>query len=228
MTAKFVVVAGQSNALGYGNNGPAPAGPVPEIQIWNGDHFEMMAPGVNTGTAANPHAWGPAVSFAASWWWGDRQPGDVLYILQSVKGSTGLAADPDEIDWNPHTGEMFSLTSDEIAQTGMAPDLVLWVQGEADAMVAEKAAAYQANLAEFFWNARFAWGNPDVNFVYSDVAADLEFSEVVRQGQAANNGGQSHMVSSDGLTFQADNLHIDAAGHIDLGFRFWDEGRFLL
>ena len=83
-------------------------------------------------------------------------------------------------------------------------------------------------MAEFFWNARFAWGNPDVDFVYSDVAADLEFSDIVRQGQAANNGGQSHMVTSDGLTFQADNLHLDAAGHIELGFRFWDEGRFLL
>lgn len=221
----FLIVAGQSNALGYGNNGPAPMGAVPEVQIWTGDRFEVMQPGINTGTESNPAAWGPVVGIAASWWWGDRQPGEVLYILQSVRGSTGLAADPEQIDWSPHTGEMFALTATEIAETGMAPDAVFWVQGEQDAADAEKAAAYQGNLADFVWNVRFGWGNSDVDFIYSDVAAELPFSDVVRQGQAANNGGHAHMVSGSELTFQSDMLHLDAAGHVELGVRMWEEAR---
>lgn len=220
----FVVLAGQSNALGFGNTGPAPMCPTPLVQIWNGSAFETMVPGVNTGTPANPGAWGPEVAFAVHF--GLQNPGETLYILKSVKGSTGIANDPAQLDWSPHSHELFDFTAREIAETGMAPDAILWSQGEQDAFSAAKAAAYQDNLADLFWNMRFAWGNSDVEIIYNDLPADLPFAAQVRAGQAAVDGGfgQYHMVDGQSLTLQADGLHLDFDGQIQLGARFYFDG----
>ena len=61
MTDTAIIIAGDSNPLGYENNGPAPYTPTYKVQIWtdtNGDGvadaWNYMNPGVNTGTPNNP------------------------------------------------------------------------------------------------------------------------------------------------------------------------------
>src|SRR4051812_32807820 len=97
----FVVLAGQSNALGYLNTGAADYAFDDLTYIWNNvaTGWERMIPGVNTGTPNNPTAWGPEVAFAQDF--RASHPDEVLMIVKSVQGSTGVAADPVAMDWSP-------------------------------------------------------------------------------------------------------------------------------
>src|SRR3954468_9341681 len=108
----LVAFAAQSNGLGYLNNGPAPYVPTARVQIavdsdgdGRVDTFNYMQPGVNTGTASNPLAWGPEVAFANDWL--ANHPTGTLYIAKTAKGETALAQN-DGLDWSPHSvGELF-------------------------------------------------------------------------------------------------------------------------
>ena len=121
MADSRIILAGQSNALGYLNTGAAPYVPTPRVQIWadtNGDGvpdaWNYMNPGVNTGTPENPTVWGPEVGFANSWL--ATHPTGNLWIVKIAKGSTGLAADPAQIDWSPSSsGEMYAQATAAIA-----------------------------------------------------------------------------------------------------------------
>lgn len=71
MSDSRIFTAGQSNDLGYLNNGPAPYVATARVQIFAdtdgdgyGDVWNYMNPGVNTGMPANPTAWGPEVEIA--------------------------------------------------------------------------------------------------------------------------------------------------------------------
>jgi len=145
----YVIVAGQSNALGYTvTAAELPAGYVPDarVQIWTPDGWATMDPGHNTGTANNPEAWGPEVGFALAWG-RDHGADDVLRIVKSAKGSTGLAADANALDWSPFSrGELFDTTTDMVTASGAQGATVLWYQGETDAADPVKARDYWDNL----------------------------------------------------------------------------------
>lgn len=225
------MVTGQSKALGFGVTPaelPATWAPGADVQIWTGTAFETMRPGVNTGTPANPLAWGPEVEFAARW----RQdhPGETLYIVKSVKGSTGLAPDPNELDWSPHTGELFTTATVKLwaakaalSAQGISTDLdaILWVQGEQDAISATKAAAYGANLADAFGQMRIQWGDADTPIVYARLGDGLPLPYVaeVQSAQDAVDLADVHAVAinTNHLPMQVDLLHFDGAGQLGLG-----------
>jgi hypothetical protein len=63
MPDAHIIIAGDSNALGFLNNGPAPYAPTAQVQIWadsrTGSYqWNYMDPGFNTGTPANPQTGG--------------------------------------------------------------------------------------------------------------------------------------------------------------------------
>ena len=120
--AAFVIFAGQSNALGFGMDGSTlPGGygkPDPLTLIWSerSQAYEVMQPGVNTGTANTPSAWAAEVAFARAF--RQANPREPLYIVKSARGSTGLAPDPQRLDWSPASpGEMFDATSGQVYTT---------------------------------------------------------------------------------------------------------------
>jgi len=237
MTDSHIIVAGQSNALGYLNTAPAPYQATARVQIWTdtdhdgaGDAWNYMLPGVNTGTATNPTVWGPEVEIANRWL-ADHATG-VLWIDKVTKGSTGLAHDATQLDWSPaSSGEMFDQATasfdaarhnlDGSAYAFTRWDVAEWMQGETDATDQAKALAYGVNLADFLSHARAEW---DVTqFVVGRISDStaLPYNLDVRQAQWNVDQVDAGMVSfkTIGLAMQPDTIHV--ADQIGLGDGFF-------
>lgn len=234
----LVILAGQSNALGFGltlNTVPAHlTTPNPNAYIFNagGSYWGALTPGVNTGTIANPQAWGPEAQFAYEF--GLAHPGETLLIIKSVKGSTGLALDGAALDWSPNShAELFDLTDATIdaakaaftSATGQAAPAIsatLWMQGEEDATSATKAAQYEANFAAWATAVRNEWmDDVDGKIIagrISDSAA-LPYNMDVRVAQWAVDQADADMATlkTIGLGYQADTIHLNASGEVSLG-----------
>lgn len=234
----LVMLAGQSNALGFGNTGPAPYTPTYQVQMWVdsnadgiGDTFNFMNPGVNTGTPANPTAWGSEVEIANDWLQLHAGDNQILYFGKSVKGETPLAQSAG-VDWSPASaGEMFDraerVAHDMKANLGVDHlDAVFWMQGETDATNAAWAADYSDNLTAFLAAARARWIGDATGYVgfgrISDSAA-LPYNEAVRVAQWQVDQVDAHAESfkTIGFGMQADGIHYNAAGQVALGDGFF-------
>lgn len=242
MTDSHIIIAGQSNALGYLNDGPAPYCPTARVQIWTdtdhdgrGDAWNYMLPGTNTGTLANPHVWGAEVEIANRWL--AENPTGYLWIEKgdSVKGSTGLAEDAQAFDWSPRSdGEMYDRATAGIdaARSNLdgSPyafdhwDAVMWMQGETDATSQASASAYGANLAELVSAARADWSV--TQFVVGRISEAGAYSLDVRQAQWALDQADDDLVSfkTIGLEMRADGIHV--ADQIRLGGGFFNAWEF--
>lgn len=244
----LIAVAGQSNALGYGSVGDTAAvyTPTASVQILVdtnadgvADTFQTMTPGTNTGTAANPSAFGAEVAIAKNWLADPANAGQTLYIVKGdgvVKGSTGLAQDAGQLDWSPaSTGELWSTASTAVATakslTGLPLDAVFWMQGEQDAVDATKAANYATNEADFFAAIRATWGDTGTIIVQGRIADDagLAYMSDVRTAQVTVDtaDGLSFTVDTDALAMRGDLLHYSSVGLDGLGnlfFNAWMNG----
>jgi len=226
--ADLVIVAGQSNALGYGLSGqdlPSGFGPDPQVLIWDGARFAVMTPGRNTGSPNFPASWGPETGFARAW--RAAHPDRPLYVVKYARGSTSLAASPGR-DWAPASRELFEETAGAVtaaraalADQGLEPRVaaVLWMQGEADAVDPAKAAVYGANLTDLLVAIRRRWAEPDTPVVVGLIPHFGTRAGEVRAAQAAVDAADPRTVTVDalGLAMQPDGLHIAAAGQLRLG-----------
>lgn len=229
-SVELIVVAGQSNALGYRLTGAdLPTGaydPDPRVRIWTGRNFATLAPGRNTGAPANPQCWGPEVAYARAWL-ADRSRG-ALHVVKLARGSTALAANADR-DWAPESGELFAETAAAVrAARRTLPDgtpvsAILWMQGEQDAAQQETAEAYGANLARALPVMRQRWGDPTTPVLLGRIAPSLRYAEVVRAAQAAVDAADPLAVSVDtsGYPLLPDRLHYAAEGQLRLGAAFY-------
>ena len=238
----LVVFAGQSNAVGFGMS-PAtlPAHlsqPNPNAYIFDGNYWGVLTPGVNTGTAINPQAWGPEAQFAYDF--GVQRPGELLLIVKNtftVKGSTPLAQDGG-LDWSPTTlGEMFDFTDVTIAaakqaftsatgQPAPAVSATFWMQGEQDALSATHAAAYQTNFEAWLAAVRSDWMDNPQGYIgagrITDSAA-LPHNADVRVAQWAADQVDPNLATfkTIGFGMQPDTVHYDASGLQALGSAFF-------
>lgn len=231
--AAFVIFAGQSNALGFGMDGSTLPGeygkPDPLTMIWSqrAAAYEVMQPGVNTGTPGQPQAWAAEVAFARAF--RQANPKEPLYIVKSAKGSTGLAADPQRLDWSPNSaGEMFDATAGQVtaarAQAGWpGVDAVFIVQGEQDASQEAWARDYERNMADWFAAIRSRWmDDPDGEIFFARVGEELTHAELVGRAQALGDAADPHARSVETAAFprQADRLHYSAVAHLQVGQAF--------
>jgi hypothetical protein len=240
-----VIFAGQSNALGFGNTGPAPYIPTARVQIWAdtdgdgvGDAWNYMRPGANTGTPANPGVWGPEVEFANRWRADHPADDQVLWIVKVAKGSTGLAQDEAAFDWSPASaGEMFDRAAgaanaamhnlDGSPYAFSQYDGLFWMQGEQDATDPTSAAAYEANLTGFLAAARADLLHDPQGHVglgrITDSAALADSLDVrVAQWRVDQVDPNLQSFKTIGFAMQPDGLHYAAAGHVALGDGFYD------
>lgn len=203
-----LIVAGQSNALGY-HKDAAPYVPVANVVIWDqaAGQWTPMVPGQNTGTAANPGAWGPEVGFAIAW---ERDhPGEVLYVVKVAKGETTLAQ-RDGPDWSPESrGELFDAVAAQVEASHIGNATVLWAQGETDARNEADASHYGERLDALEAAARDKW--EAVNFLVSESAGPYTLD----QGPDP--------VTLAGVEFQGDGVHYTGAGELTLGGAFYDK-----
>lgn len=233
----LILNAGQSNALGFTlTAADLPASlsgwSDPHAQIWNPltGSFQTMVAGTNTGTPTNPRVWGPQVQFAYEWV--QNHPGDILYIVDVFKGSTGLARDASQQDWSPASrGELFNQATTTLAAARAVVNLplsaVLWTQGEQDAIDAAKAGAYQANLANLFTNIRSSWGDVSTTIVFGRLSSSqtgLPHARAVRTAQdvVAAVDGKAIEVDTDSFPVNStDHLHYTGVGQYDLGHAYY-------
>jgi hypothetical protein len=250
MTATRIIIAGQSNALGYLNTGPAPYVPDARVQIWcdtnaDGvpDAWNFMNPGANTGTLANPNVWGPEVEFANQWKSKNVGSNDSLWIVKEgcVKGSTYLQEETANgvLDWSPEsTNELFATAHATVlaamanvagnpAEAFTAYDALLWMQGEQDATDQTAADNYNVNLRDFLSHVRDPTVGWAVNKVLiARIAAPLTaYHDTVRLAQWAvsfDDLANSPGFATKDLPLRNDSLHYTDQGHILLGRRFWN------
>lgn len=230
-------VSGQSNAIVFGltpSDLPSHlSGPMAAVQVWTGAGWQAFEPGVNTGTTANPDAWGWSAQFMHRW--AADHPGQTAYVVNTFKGSTGVAADSSQDDWSPSTGEWFATNAANLAaaKASLASagqmthvDAILWNQGEQDAIDAAKASAYQTNLTNLISQARSAWGEASTAFIQAELSTTpgLAFDDDVRAAQVAVDAadGLVWTVDTDALVFQADQLHYSAADAVAMGNAYYD------
>jgi hypothetical protein len=227
--ADLVVVAGQSNALGFRLSGedlpPDLRQGDPQVRIWTGQRFETLRPGRNTGSPNNPAAWGPEVGFARAW--RAAHPDRTLYVVKLARGSTRLAGGPGP-DWAPGSGELFADTESEVRKArrrltdaGLTPRVraILWMQGESDAVQPQAAAAYRANLAAAVAQMRARWGEADTPVLIGRIAPGWPQAAQVRAAQAAVDAADPLTASVDTAAYPLlpDGAHYAAAGQLRLG-----------
>lgn len=228
-----VIIAGDSNPLGYLNTGPAPYAVTVRVQIWTdtnadgiGDAWCFMNPGVNTGTLNNPTAWGSEVQLANAW----LASGDAgfLWIVKGTETVKGGATLADHFD--PDTGAMFASTTHaaEAARLNLAGTPHAFEQydaafpglGENDATDPAKAAAYFDNLVAFNAAARSAWRVTKlVEYRITEGAGAPADNLAVRQAQ-----WQADQLDPDLVTFKTigfamleDKVHYARDGQLALG-----------
>lgn len=239
MTDAHVIIAGDSNGLGFLNNGPAPYTPTARVQLWvdtdgdgKGDDWNYMNPGVNTGTLSNPYAWGPEVGIANQWL-NDHPTGNLWIVkdAETVKGGTTLA-----IDWNPTSGAYFASTA-HAASAAMHTldggpyafdhyDVAFVVLGSNDAANHAYAESYAANLGVFDPAAREAWHVAELVMPrISDHVGTAEDNLLVRVAQWAVDQADPHMTSfkTIGYAMADDGIHYaHPDGFIALGLGSYD------
>ena len=240
----LIVVAGQSNALGY-TLGPADLpphlqAPIAKVQIWDPARraFAPLEPAVNTGSPANPGVWGPEAQLAFRWSQ-DHACGD-LRIVKYARGETGLAAAAQDRDWSPSShGEVWDKATAELGAAKAAlkaeglplrVSAVFWMQGETDAQDQAKAQAYRQNLTDLVMRIRARWGD-DATTIYVgqiDRPPGSKGWEQVRRAQAAVAASTPgvHLVDTDPFPRQpADKIHLTGPGQVQLGDGFYDQYR---
>lgn len=241
-TPALVVVAGQSNALGY-TLGPADLPPhlrkpMAKVRIWDPARraFAPLLAGVNTGSPNNPGAWGPEAQFAFRW--SQERPCAPLYVVKYARGETGVALDPAHSDWSPSSdGDVWAKATTQVdaAEAALKSQsqplqvaAVFWMQGETDAQDPGKAEAYRQNLSNLIMRIRARWGDEKTR-VYigqvDDPSASITGWDKVRQAQAAVAASTPdvHLTDTDPLPRQpADGVHLTGAGQVGLGDRFYE------
>ncbi|HEX5379739.1 MAG TPA: sialate O-acetylesterase [Phenylobacterium sp.] len=238
MPVTLVVSAGQSNEVGY----RVTADQLPAYVTAINPHVFRFDPatggkvvlraGVNTGTDRQPGAVGPEVAFAYGW--SLAHPGEDLVFVKIAKGSTGLAADPRELDWSPRSrGELFDQATAAVRQAkaalGVRVSGILWMQGEQDATVAAKAADYRENLSAMFRQMRLDWGDSGTPIVFGRISdkSRLAYGAIVRaaQDEVGRSDERAIEVATDSFAMQADRLHYSGAGQLSLGLAFHEAWR---
>ena len=241
MSDEHIIIAGDSNALGFLNVGPAPYVATPQVQIWarqpDGSYaWNFMHPGVNTGAPNNPTSWGPEVGIAKAWLAQHGGDGSVLWIVKddlTVKGGTTLA-----VDWAPSGGGFFASTS-QAARAAMHDldgtkyafahyDAAMVVLGENDAVNHGFAQAYAANLKAFDHAALSDW-NVDrlIETRIEDTMGTSADNFAVRDAQWEAGLGDPEVatVKTIGFEQQPDHIHYDAVGQLDVGAALFDAWR---
>jgi sialate O-acetylesterase len=224
------IIAGQSNAAGYGR-GAVDDPPELGVHLFrNDEHWRLAAHPINEST--NTRHWinrepsNPGHSFALQL--GKRLRRELGYpigLIQTAFGGSPLSA------WNPSQKGRPVLFENMLHLVGAAGGKVrgiVWYQGETDALSPGSAASYEERFANAVAAWREALSEPDLPVVTvqlnrvcepSDSEADRRWS-LVREAQrhAAATVPGVVVVSSQDLPL-SDPVHISPQGNITLGNR---------
>ncbi|MCD4728774.1 MAG: sialate O-acetylesterase [Pirellulales bacterium] len=229
---KVFLLGGQSNM-----DGRAPADdlsppydqPQTEVKYWSGGGWVDLQGGFSTDIS---DCFGPEVSFGYAL--REIFPNDDVFLVEHSQGSTNLA-----VHWSPDgTGEHYNALKSaadaalqDLTTSGLSPAVagMIWMQGEADAMDGNYAAAYATNLTNLIAKLRDDFAAPDARFVVGRITTyygTTANNTLVRLAQetVAEQVSNTAWIDTDDLSWQDGRPgHYGAEGQIELGIRFANE-----
>ncbi len=224
---KLFIVAGQSNGDGRGNPADLPADlqNAQGVPIFHNGQWHGLQPGLTD--TGHPGMFGPEITFGRDV--AAALSGENVALVKYAWGGTNLA-----IDWNPNTpGAHYAafLTAIKQAVANVGPDYIpeiagmIWMQGESDTGILERAENYETNLTDFIESVRTDLATPDMPFVIGQILnhPNYTYADMVRDAQM-NVAAADRMVAlirTDDLPIIVGNdNHYNTAGQMELGARF--------
>lgn len=226
--ADVIVLAGQSNALGY----PTEFGALPEYlqgtqtwaRTWNKTYSTWSDQGLHPAT---PVYWGvelTGLDFIHS------RYGRPLFLVKVAYGSTSLANRGTGTDWQKGDLRYNQLTNyidiarSKLESEGYTAHLrdFWWIQGEDDTLSNEWAVAYSSNFNQFISDL----SGDGIVFEHISIASlppqyEGNFASAVKTNQIylAETREDTDLISTDNLPWD-DGVHYSAQSYMTLGERF--------
>jgi len=219
---KVFILGGQSNMYGADSKTSALPSALQQRQedvlLYSGSEFSRLKPG-------SGRSFGPEVTFGRTI--ADALPHEHFYLIKHADGGTSLWN-----EWNLTDGRSYNrlrhvvdLGLDALTKAGHTYEIagILWTQGERDAWNLRTTAQYEADLQAFIADLRSRYGK-DVPFFFSRLSP-LQTArpiEAVRRAQeyVADADPKAHLIDTDAMEMQRDNLHFTGQGYIDLGLAY--------
>jgi len=243
------LLGGQSNMVGHGAISELPDPSVlynENVMLYHSANLNTGQPARQWTTlrpaSNNQNSFGPEIGFGNRM--AELYPDRQIALIKHAVGGTDIGA-----DWNPgahpgdtsHFGPQYA-TFVETVNAGIASLIaqgyepvirgMLWQQGERDARNSDFGPVYDRNLSHFIRRVRTQFNVPNMPFIYGQVLpvvlSAYTYRDQVRQGQLDVDENSGHVSATDGARFvpaddlpmNSDNLHVAAAGQIELGIRF--------
>lgn len=229
MAVKHVILAGQSNATGYGLVADLPSRllhPSTGTRIYATGEVAPARSGVlgvlDSGYGGSLDLVGPELALGVRL--EALRPSDDWVIAKHTVPGTTLT-----VDWNPVTGsayaDMLTMVAAALAAAGGSVAGLVWMQGESDTLMRDDAEQYGAELRAFLTALKADLGLGAIPVVVGLVQwnAAWPFARQVRMGQVDSSVSlhATRIVETGDLTCRpADPHHFDAASQIVLGQRF--------
>jgi hypothetical protein len=239
---RVLIVAGQSNAVGYGANANtlppvlySPQRDVPYEYNIGGlppvtDFVWLKWLNGGSGVSLYSKFCGPELSLGRGG--ADAFPDSQFLVVKVAVNGTSLC-----YDWDPNrSGSLYGVMTQAVrtAMAGVAArggtSVVagyFWMQGESDAASPDCANAYNANLTAFITRVRSEFGQPALPFVLGRISSRIPiesfpYRQIVQDAQAAVADADpfTEWVNTDALSLIFDSLHFDTQGEVRLGGLF--------
>jgi hypothetical protein len=232
LSAELIVMAGQSNMEGVGLISELPEScrkPPGSVFIWDAKEgrFVPLKP-----MGWQPKHFGPEIGVGHAL--ARACPDRTFHLVKYAVGGTDLQG-----PWKPGKGDLYrkclARVREAAAELKKQKQVVrfrgfLWMQGESDAMNESHAALYEKTFRRLIREFRRDLGAPALPFVFGQITPKLTacrkkwkfpHTEVVRQAQAKVAASMKgvHMVRSEDLGLNWDNVHFNASGQLALGER---------
>lgn len=217
------ILAGQSNMAGRGELTDQNRIDMSRIIVWvqegSGGHWEQAVEPLHHD---NPNAGaGPGASFARKM--ADADPNVVIALVPGAVGGTSMKYQL--ADYCPRSAQSAKIAS----WTGSQVKGVIWHQGCSDAGTQANVDAYSNNLQRVIKTYRDKW--PTIPIVVGELGRYLVTNNVCPYWSEINQKMHdvvactpyTAIVSSEGLTPKADNLHFDTPSARTLGERYATE-----
>ncbi len=224
---ELLIVSGQSNGLALGvSSVPVDIAAIDtrRVKIWNGAAFVGYVAGTNSEpTGAYPTKWGPEAQYAVRWLAAHRK-GTLYIVKRAVSGSLASTWVYGQTNFNNQTAWVTAAKA-ALAGTPIAKQNVVWVQGEADAIVDQATAdAYRAKLVGTLSDIRTYWAMPTSRVAIMRIyRSGMAYGATVRASQDAVAVADplSSLVVTDDLAL-VDTYHYNNAGMQAIGSRMFD------
>lgn len=224
-SVKLYILAGQSNMMGqYADKANLPVelqGEQSDVVVFCNGQWTTLHPGIGSAT---PNDFGPEVTFGRTM--ADSVTGESIVLVKYAVGATTLADNWNSTTPGPLYTGLINTVNEAVAALSEDHDVeiagMIWMQGESDAMVHDKALAYEANFQNFVQDIREDLAVSDLPIAIGQIASDSAWTDYTIVHQAVDKvvAAKSKLVAFSTDDLPTMNHHYNSEGQRQLGERF--------